>query len=1651
MLSAKSPEALTAQAGRLASFLNDHPITELTDIGASLAARVEFDHRGVVVAASRDEALTALADLQDEHPATPGGGLAVVFPGQGAQRVGMGRRLHAAYPVFADAFDQACAALDTRLGQPLRDVVFAEPDSPEAALLDQTKFTQAALFAVEVALYRLVESWGVRPDFVAGHSIGELAAAHVAGLWSLEDAAALVAARGTLMQELPPGGAMVAIQATEDEITPELTDQVAIAAVNGPGSVVISGDEQAVTGLAATFKDRGRKTSRLRVSHAFHSPLMDPMLDAFAEVARGLRYTAPTLPVVSNLTGTVIEPERLCTAAYWVDHVRATVRFAAGMASLSEQGVTTVLELGPGGVLTAMAQECLPEGTECVAGLREDRPEPHALLTAVARAHVRGARVDWRTMFADTGAHRVDLPTYAFRHQRYWLDTGGFAGDMGAAGISPTEHPLLTATVQLPDTSGVVCTGRLSLATHPWLADHAVSGAVLLPGTGLVELAVRAGDEVGTETLRELVMEAPLLLPDTGAVDVRVCVGGPDETGDRPVGVYSRPADADPSDAAWTRHATGALMAAAPDPEPALTRWPPAGAQPVAVTDFYRERFAAGYEYGRVFQGVRAVWARGKEVFAEVALDDEHHDEARRFGLHPALFDAALHLSAFGAIAEPDGGERLLPFAWTGVRLHASGASALRVHLEPVGDDAMSLRIADRTGAPVATVASLVLRPVAAAQLRPAAEPLHDALFRTAWTALPVEAPYTEPTEPRTGGLEAAQVIEAVTEAAAEGPGAAHAHALTSRVLAELQAFLAKPEDDTARLVVLTRGAVAVRDGEMADPAAAAVWGLVRSAQSENPGRIVLADLDGDPASRSALSAALATGEPQLAVREGAASAPRLVRATAEGLTIPTDTHTWHLDTTGAGTLDHLALVPSDPVEKLPEGHVRVAIRAAGMNFRDVLIALDMYPGNAAIGGEGAGVVLETGPGVTGLAPGDRVMGLFPGGAFGPEAVTDHRTLVRVPEGWTFPQAAATPIAFLTAYYGLHDLAAVQPGETVLIHAAAGGVGMAAVQVARHLGAEVYGTASPGKWPTLRANGLDDHHIANSRTLAFEQEFLDATQGHGVDVVLDALAGEFVDASLRLLPRGGRFLEMGKTDIRDATDIARHHPDVTYRAFDLVEAGPERTRRLLAELVELFENGSLTPLPLTAWDVRHAPDAFRHLSQARHIGKAVLTVDRRPDPRGTALITGGTGTLGALFARHLVTTYGVRNLLLTSRRGPGAPGAAELEAELTRLGATVRIEACDAADRDALAHLLASVPADSPLTCVVHTAGVVDDGVVPALSPERIAGVFRPKADAALHLHELTRDLDLAAFVLFSSAAGVLGNPGQANYASANAFLDGLARQRRAQGLPAVSLAWGFWSLASDMTSGLAEADLQRTKRDGMVGLAADEGTALFDAALRGGDAAVVPARLDLTVLRGQAEHGELHPLLRGLVRPPRRTARTDTPTGRTLAERLATLPADEWADQVLDVVRKEAATVLGHRDPELIVPDRAFKDAGFDSLTAVELRNRLGRASGLRLPATAVFDYPAPTLLAGYLHQELAQDTDPVLSTLSTLDSLEAAVSALLTEDITDTRIGTRLRVLGARLSEAAGETDGAAVDQLASATADDVYAFIDNELGLA
>ncbi|WP_237293460.1 type I polyketide synthase [Streptomyces katrae] len=1404
VVSGRTEAALRAQADRLHTYAATATaaggaLPDPLDVAYSLTAtRAALEHRAVVLADDRDGLLAGLRALADgltdprvlrgtvvEGSRGAAGRTAFLFTGQGAQRSGTGRELYARHPAYADAFDEVCAHLDPHLERPLREVLFAAEDTAEAALLHRTDFAQAALFAVEVALFRLVEHWGITPDQLLGHSIGEIAAAHVAGVFTLEDAARLVAARGRLMAALPAGGAMVSAEASEDEVLPLLADhdQVAVAAVNGPRTVVVSGAEDQVAAVAGALAERGVRTKRLTVSHAFHSPLMEPVLADFRKEAEGVAYAPPRIPLVSNLTGRTADPDEITTADYWVRHLRHAVRFADGVRTLHEQGVTRFLELGPQGVLCAMGRTCLPDTaadgpaagadeTLFVPLLRRDRPEEHSAVTALAHLHLTGSEPHWPALFAGTGAQTVDLPTYAFQHQHYWLHATPGTADVTTAGLRRVTHPLLGAAVASAHTDELLFTGRLSLALQPWLADHAVAGTALLPGTAFVDLAVTAGDETGCGHLEELTIEAPLTLAEGAARDLRLWVAPADDTGRRTVTVHSRPADA-ADDTPWIRHAGGVLAPDAPAPRPddALAAWPPADASPVPVDGLYDHLDTIGYGYGPVFQGLRAAWRGPDAVYAEVALPQEAAGDAGRFGLHPAVLDAALHamgLSAPGTLGDTAGdwdtaAVPRLPFAWTGVTLHASGAPAVRVRIRRTGSDGVTLTLADGTGAPVATVDSLVLRPVAREQLATGAAG-DDRLFTVDWTDVTTPDGPGSPGDWAVLGDGADDVLDALRTAGATAAVHRDGHVpavlvadfrttapapdtdvpqavrdTTGHVLDLLQRTLADDALAGTPLVVLTGGAVSTRAAEpVHDLPGAALWGLVRSAQSENPGRIVLVDTDGDARSLAALPAALTAGEPQLALREGRPAAPRLVR----------------------------------------------------------------------------------------LAPAE----------------------------------------------------------------------------------------SPGGDPA------DGPHY---------------------------------------------------------------------------------------------------------------------------------------DPDRTVLLTGGTGELGRLVARHLVAEHGVRHLLLAGRQGPAADGVDALVAELDAAGARTTVVACDVSVRDDVRALLAAVPADHPLGAVVHLAGTVDDGVLPSLTPERLDRVLRPKADAAWHLHELTAGRDLTAFTLFSSAAGTFGGPGQANYSAANSFLDALAQHRRTMGLPALSLAWGPWA-EGGMIGRLDENDVRRFARSGMTPLQADQGLALFDRAGAAGRAVAVPIGLDPGTAAGRT--GEVPPLLRALVRRPRRpSAARQTPAAESAAslrQRLLDTPGPERDTVLLDLIRGQAAAILGHASPHDVDVSRGFLDIGFDSLTAVELRTLLNAATGLRLPATLVFDHPTPEALAAHIRGELLQEEEvTALGLLGEIDRLEKALAQVPADDEDRAKVTQRLRELQSAWTDVRSTPGGTSADEIeiGSATADDLFDLLDDELGLS
>nr|WP_030229207.1 type I polyketide synthase [Streptomyces sp. NRRL WC-3626] len=1705
-LSAADEAALRAQARRLHAHLASgaDPGSEagsLLDVGYSLATgRSGLPHRAVLLATDRDDLLRRLREVAVGTPApdvirgrAAAGRTAFLFAGQGSQRAGMGRTLYRTFPAYAAAFDDVCAAVDPHLERPLRDVLFAAEDSPGAGPLHRTEYTQPALFAFEVALYRLLTSWGVRPDAVLGHSVGALAAVHAAGVLSLEDAAELAAVRGRVMQRLPSGGAMVALRASEQEATALLAgleERISLAAVNGPAATVLSGDRDALEAAVTAFEAAGGKATRLRVSHGFHSPLMEPALDEIRAVASRLDFREPRITVVSDLTGRAEDVAVLADPEYWVRHARHTVRFADGLDCLTELGCTRLLELGPSGDLVSIAAESLTEDGADSAGagyalipvLRRRTPEPDAALAALSRLHACGGAVDWASVFAGQDACRVELPTYAFQRRPYWLEGSPGVGAAHSDKLTAVDHPILDGVDELPDGSRLL-RGRLSLGAHPWLAGHRVAGEVLVPGTVLLDLALRAAGEAGLEVVEELVLRAPLVVPDDVEIQLQVFLAADAESGRRDVTVRSRPGGAG-RPGTWTTHAHGTVTGEAAGAATCLTagpeEWPPPGAEPVGVPTarFYDRLAGQGLEYGPAFRGVQAMWRRGREVFAEVALSAERQPGHDGFAVHPVLFDAALHPIALGGLTDGEADDGTwLPYSWSGVRVLARADAKLRVRLAPAGPNAVSITATDTSGELVMSVDSLTVRPFTAdagaggrdGLLLPSWEPLSGTAVAPDTSRWAVLAPPTalvgaEPCPAvdlasalSTDALrDTPQVhhdiaaLTAVDEPApalllvpcpTAAPGsradADGVHAAVRHVLAAVQAVLADDRLAETRVAVLTRDAVTV-GGEQHTTALAhrAVWGLMRSAQAEHPNRFLLLDEDGTPGSRRVLAAVLASSQPQLAVRGGVAHRPVLTASEPDtALRPPAGSPHWHLDYVGKETFAHLSLRPWPEADApLTEGQIRVRMRAAGLNFRDVLLSLGVVPasvdGTAAgpgQGGEGAGVVLETGPGVTALRPGDRVTGLFHG--IGPVAVTDHRLVCRFPDGWSFRQAAAVPVAYLTAYYGLVDLAGLRAGESLLVHAGTGGVGTAALQIGRHLGARTYATAGPAKWDALRAAGLPEEHIASSRDLGFERRLLDATGGRGVDVVLNSLAGEFTDASLRLLPRGGRFLEMGKTDRRDRESVAGQHPGVAYLAYDVRDPGPDRIHDILTVLQELFGQGALTPPRVSTWDIRDAPNAFRYLSEARHIGKVVLEFPDEDGPWDTSravLVTGGLGWLGRLVARHLVDRHDVRELVLMGRGAPGEDAVRDLVA-LRETGARVHTVACDAADRDALTAALAELAGDGVrIGGVVHAAGVLDDGLLGSLAPDRLDRVLRPKIDATLNLHELTEDLDLSVFVVCSSLAGTLGSPGQGAYAAGNAFLDGLTEHRRSLGRPGISLVWGLWRGEGGMGASLSDADLARMARGGVVPLDAGQGLELLDAGLRRNRPVAVAGRWDVEGLRARrTADGTVPPLLEGLLGGASpRAAGPAVGVTATVADGPAGAPAD-GGDHLLNTVLHEIASVLGHASASAVEPDRTFDEAGFDSLTTVELRNRLAAATGIRLPATFVFDFPTPADLVVHLREQLpdvdgddAGGADAALEVFDGISRIEARVAGLPLSDAQRAAASERLHTLLTQLN---------------------------------
>ncbi|MFY7067274.1 type I polyketide synthase [Nocardiopsis changdeensis] len=1594
-LSARDEQALTDRADRLHDHLSGPRRPAPADTARALATRAPLlPRRAAVIGTGEDrlmERLRALADGREDSGIVTGVAPRAgrerrpvfVFPGHGGQWEGMARELLDTSPVFAAAIRECALALAPLTDWSLEAVLRGEPGAPPLTGPDaRVEVLQPASWAVSVSLAALWRAAGVEPVAVVGHSQGEVAAACTAGILTLEDGARVVTRRSRVLRELAGqgGAAVVSLGAHRTaELLAPWKDRIGVAGANGPESTVVTGDGAAIAEFVAECERRGEHVRDFAVDYTSHCFLVDKVEDLMLSGLAGLAPRAGELPFHSTVAPRpVLEPGdepfpgpadgSSLDADYWYRNLRHGVLLEPVVRRLAAD-TDAFIEIGPHPVLSVpMGQTLRAHGhpdTPVLHTLRRNEDSAEGFLRALARAHCHGVGMDWDRVLGEEGRTppAVPLPTYPFRREHLWLNRPRAAGDPSSLGLDPAGHALLGARVPIAGTDRFLLTGVLDPERTPWLADHGLAGRLLLAGCATVDMLLYAGRTCGTPEITDLTLHTPLELAPQGGTAVQIAVDAPDVRGRRAVRLLSGSADG----RTWTVHAEGRL---APDSgtAPVDVSAPGPEASPLPVEKAHALFEAYRIHYGPAFRGLRAARADSTRVWAEVALDPLPGDAHTMAGPHPALVDAGLQTLFLRRLTREGGGRPLMPFAWSGVRLHGAPVPAKAVvRLAETGPQTYSMLVTDPSGTPVLSVDSLVVRDAPADR-----DGDGGALFHQEWEELDTAVDEGAPVPPGTTVLDVR---------GPEGPARAEPEQVSRelhRVLAVLQEWLDDEHRSGSRFLVLTRGAVRLPDegagSGAADLAGAAVWGLVSSAETEHPGRFVL--LDTDHATDGAVAAAAASGEPRLALRGGRLYAPRLAQTRTGGgeglLAPPARTSSWRLSTTGGGVVDGLDVL-HDPDQQRPlgPGEVRVAVRAAGLNFRDVLMSVDMYPDPGDIGNEGAGVVLEAGPDAGGLAPGDRVMGIFPG-AFGPVAVADHRFLTRVPDRWDLSYAASVPVPYLTAYLALVEEAGLRSGETVLVHSAAGGVGMAALDIARHLGARVLATASPEKWDLLASRGLREEEIAHSRTLEFEERFR-AAAGR-VDVVLNSLTGEAIDASLRLLQPGGRFSELGRNELRDPGRIAVDHPGVRYLVFNVLELGPERIGRAFAALVPLLESGALPPLPVTRYPIENAAEAFRVMQQGRNVGRTVLDLASRLRTDGTVLITGGTGRLGAVFARHLVVRHGIRDLLMVGRRGPDAPGAAELAEELGRLGARVRFEACDIADQEELGAVLRGIPPHRPLTAVVHAAADIDDATVTGLTAKSLDRVLRPKVHGAWNLHRLTGHLDLDAFVLFSSAAGVLGNPGQSAYAAANLYLDALARHRREQGLPAHSLAWGNWGDGSRTWEELDDVTTSRlTRLWGLTAIGEDEGCALMDAALATDHAHLVPAPLDLPGLRARAASGERLPaILRGLVRAPAGEQGAEAVADRVRKAR----PGPERTALLVRLIGERAAEILGYRTAAGLGPDQDFLENGFDSLTAVELRNHLQAVSGLHLRSTLVFQHRTPRALAVHLDREMSADT---------------------------------------------------------------------------
>jgi polyketide synthase 5 len=1634
-LSSSSADGLRDTASRLADWVEAHDAELPThDLAYTLTRR--RGHRSVrtaLLASTNAELVAGLREVANgdalfqEVVGQEERGPVWVFSGQGSQWAEMGADLLANEPAFAAAIDEIEPLIAGESGFSVTEALTA----PEK--VTGIERVQPTLFATQVALAAAMKSYGVRPGAVIGHSMGESAAAVVAGALSLQDGARVICRRSRLMTNIAGAGAMASVELPAQQVLSELmargVNDAVVAVVASPQSTVIGGATETVRELVAAWEQREVMAREVAVDVASHSPQVDPILDELYDV---LAEIEPLTPEVPYYSATLFDPreEPYCDASYWVDNLRHTVRFSATVQAALEDGYRVFAELAPHPLLTHAVDQTarsLDMTVAALAAMRREQPLPHGLRGFLGDLYATGATVDFSVLFP--GGHLLDAPLPSWTHRTLLLDRDGHSSR--ALSSSVAVHPLMGQHVRLPeDPERHVWQAEIGTATLPWLGDHQVHGTATLPGAAYCEMALAAAAKVFGEPsgVHDVRFEQMLLLDEETQISLTATAEVP--------GALTFVVETN-EDGVRARRASAVLHSADDVERPAvhdIQELLAAHPSRLEGADLRDAMDLCGIQYGPAFTGLAAAHTAegtGTTVLAEIGLPSVIRTQQTSYGVHPALLDACFQsVAAHPSVANASLGGLLLPLGVRQLRIHGPVHTARycysRVTAATGGAVEADLDLLDKHGTVLLTVRGLQMG-TGTSPSGERARVMSERLLTVEWQQreLP-EAP-----APETGAWLLVSTSDAADLVATAITDAMKLHEVESTTLSwssradhpaiaeRLRGEIEKggfagvvlltepkngnPDDEGAvrggdyvhhmvriarelpeiqgqspRLYVVTRNAQKVLSEDVPNLDQGGIRGLLRVIGAEHPHlHTTHIDVDETTSAEQVVRQLRHTGpgEDETAWRNDEWYTARLCPSPLrpeerQTTTAVHESDGMRMQIRTPGDLQTMEFAAFDRVPPGP-GQIEVAVTASSINFADVLNAFGRYQSLdgilPALGTDFAGVVTAVGPDVTHHKVGDHVGGMSPNGCWATFVICDARLATTLPAGLTDAQAAAVTTAHATAWYGLTELARIKAGDKVLIHSGTGGVGQAAIAIARAAGAEIFATAgSDGRRQLLRDMGIE--HVYDSRTVEFADQIRADTDGYGVDIVLNSVTGAAQLAGIKLLALGGRFVEIGKLDIYGDTKLGLF-PFRRNLAFWGVDLGlmsvshPRQVSEILSTVYRLTDEGVLPMPESTHYPLAEAATAIRVMSAAGHTGKLILDIpqagrssvvlppEQAPVFRrdGSYVITGGLGGLG-LFLAEKMAAAGAGRIVLSSRSEPTVKALETIEL-VRSIGSDVVVECGDIAQADTAQRLVATATATGlPLRGVLHAAAVVEDATLTNITDELIDSDWAPKVYGAWNLHEATASAPLDWFCSFSSAAALLGSPGQGAYAAANSWLDAFTHWRRAQGLPATAIAWGAWGEIG-RGAGFAEGT--------GAAITPDEGAYAFESLLRHDRAYTGYSPLIGTPwIASFAERSKFLEMFK--------SAGEKRSGSSKLRAELADLALDEWPTRLRRLLSEQIGLILRRN----IDPDHPLSEYGLDSLGNLELRTHIEAQTGVRITSA---DITTVRGLADYLFEKLA------------------------------------------------------------------------------